>query len=91
MPVRFQLLVYPMLDDCTVLGTENAGTGAFVWTPASNRFGSTAYLGRLPQPEAAPPYAAAARRDDLAGLPPAWIGVGELDLFYAEDLARPSG
>ena len=33
------------------------------------------------------PYAAAARRDDLTGLPPAWIGVGDLDLFHAEDVA----
>jgi acetyl esterase/lipase len=23
---------------------------------------------------------------DLTGLPPAWIGVGELDLFYSEDV-----
>ncbi len=27
------------------------------------------------------------RRTDLAGLPPAWIGVGSLDLFHDEDLA----
>ena len=27
------------------------------------------------------------RRDDLAGLPPAWIGVGTADLFYEEDVA----
>lgn len=33
----------------------------------------------------------AARRTDLAGLPPAWIGVGERDLFYAEDLAYAAG
>jgi len=33
------------------------------------------------------PYAMAARRADLTGLPPAWIGVGDLDLFYEEDLA----
>ena len=31
-------------------------------------------------------YAAPARREDLAGLPPAWIGVGDLDLFHDEDL-----
>jgi acetyl esterase/lipase len=28
-----------------------------------------------------------ARVDDLRGLPPAWIGVGTLDLFHDEDLA----
>ena len=25
-----------------------------------------------------------ARREDLAGLPPAWIGVGDIELFYEE-------
>ncbi|WP_318779253.1 alpha/beta hydrolase fold domain-containing protein [Arthrobacter sp. AET 35A] len=33
------------------------------------------------------PYAAPARREDLTGLPPAWIGVGTLDLFHDEDIA----
>ncbi len=32
------------------------------------------------------PYAAPARREDLAGLPPAWIGVGTHDLFHDEDV-----
>ena len=31
--------------------------------------------------------AAPARRNDLTGLPPAWIGVGTLDLFYEESTA----
>jgi acetyl esterase/lipase len=34
----------------------------------------------------APEYAAPARRTDLVGLPPAWVGVGDLDLFYDEDV-----
>ena len=67
--------------------TDHEGRGAFVWTPSSNRFGWTAYLGREPRMSDAPEYAAPARRDDLSGLPPAWIGVGELDLFYEEDVA----
>ena len=33
------------------------------------------------------PYAAPARREDLRGLPPAWMGVGTFDLFHDEDLA----
>ena len=28
-----------------------------------------------------------ARIEDLTGLPPAWIGVGTLDLFHEEDVA----
>jgi acetyl esterase/lipase len=31
--------------------------------------------------------AAPARAEDLAGLPPAWIGVGTNDLFHDEDTA----
>ena len=82
----FQLLVYPMLDDRTVLRTDHAGTGSFVWTPTSNAFGWTSYLGHPPRDDEDRPYAVPARRADLTGLPPAWIGVGDLDLFHAEDL-----
>jgi acetyl esterase/lipase len=83
----FQLLRYPMLDDRTVLRTDLDVRGVRVWTPRSNRFGWTSYLGGPPGAPDVPPYAAAARRADLGGLPPAWIGVGTLDLFHAEDLA----
>ena len=86
-PVCFQLLVYPMLDDRTVLRPDHGGTGTFVWTPRSNEFGWTSYLGHPPGDDEARPYAVPARREDLAALPPAWIGVGDLDLFHAEDLA----
>lgn len=85
-PTCFQLLVYPMLDDRTVLQTWDHGRGVFVWTPTSNRFAWTAYLGHPPREHDNRPYIAAARRTDLTGLPPAWIGVGDLDLFYAEDI-----
>ncbi|WP_433794567.1 alpha/beta hydrolase [Actinoplanes sp. CA-252034] len=34
-----------------------------------------------------PRYAVPARREDLTGLPPAWIGVGDVDLFHDEDVA----
>ncbi|MGY1780156.1 alpha/beta hydrolase [Geodermatophilus sp. SYSU D01036] len=86
-PVAFQLLVYPMLDDRTVLRRSTAGRGELVWTPRSNRWAWTAYLGHAPRADEPRPYAAPARRLDLAGLPPAWIGVGDLDLFHDEDVA----
>lgn len=85
--LRAQGLLYPMLDDRTALNDDDEGRGRFVWTPDTNRFAWTAYLGREPRRSDAPPYAAPARRDDLSGLPPAWIGVGELDLYYLEDVA----
>lgn len=86
-PVAFQLLRYPMLDDRTVLHSGHGGRGRLAWTPASNRFAWRCYLGRRRGAETLPAYAAAARRPDLTGLPPAWVGVGELDLFHEEDVA----
>jgi acetyl esterase/lipase len=87
--VAFQLLTYPMLDDRTVTRVE-AGElddrDTRVWTAGSNRLGWSTYLGREPGSPDVPAYAAPARREDLAGLPPAWIGVGDLDLFHDEDL-----
>lgn len=80
-PICFQLLQYPMLDDRTALLTDQQ---AIIWTNTSNRYSWAAYLGH-PVTEIEPrPYAAAARRDDLHGLPPAWIGVGDIDLFHDE-------
>ncbi|KAA0111022.1 alpha/beta hydrolase [Mycolicibacterium sp. P9-22] len=76
-----QLLVYPMLDDRSV-GPQFDNPGHRLWTHESNRFGWSAYLGGA-DPEVAVP----ARRQDLSGLPPAWVGVGTLDLFHDEDLA----
>ncbi len=84
--VCFQLLNYPMLDDRTVLVDDHEGRGAFVWTPTSNQFGWSAYLGAHPSEDDDRPFAAPGRATDLAGLPPAWIGVGGLDLFHAEDV-----
>ncbi|MFD7323314.1 alpha/beta hydrolase [Streptomyces sp. NPDC059875] len=86
LPVRFQLLIYPMLDDRTVLRAEAHDPGVYTWTPASNLFAWTAYLGRPPAERDERPYIAAARRGDLTGLPPAWIGVGDIDLFHDEDV-----
>ncbi|MCU6453713.1 alpha/beta hydrolase [Sphingomonas sp. A2-49] len=87
-PVRHQVLIYPMLDDRT--GSSRAarpGTGTFVWTAASNRFGWTALLGVPAGGTAVPARLVPARRSDLAGLPSAFVGVGTLDLFLDEDVA----
>jgi acetyl esterase/lipase len=83
--VALQLLVYPMLDDRTVLRPDHERRG-IIWTAASNRYGWTSYLGHPPAPDEPRPYAVPARRADLAGLPPAWIGVGDRDLFFDEDV-----
>jgi acetyl esterase/lipase len=85
--VAFQLLLYPMLDDRTVLRTDLSDDNLRLWDTTSNRFGWTSYLAAAPGSAGVSPYAAPARCRDLAGLPPAWLGVGTYDLFHDEDLA----
>jgi triacylglycerol lipase len=86
-PILFQSLDSPMLDDRT--GSTSAPhpyCGEFVWPPANNRFGWRALLGIEPGGPETPYGAAPARVADLAGLPPAFILVGGLDLFLEEDV-----
>jgi acetyl esterase/lipase len=85
--LSFQLLVYPMLDDRTVLRTDIDDSNNVTWTHRSNRFGWESYLGQACGAENVPAYSVPARRTDLSGLPPAWIGVGDLDIFHDEDVA----
>lgn len=82
----FQLLIYPMLDDRTVLRTDRDTRHARFWRPKSNRYAWSVYLGQEAGGATVSDYAAPARRTDLSGLAPAWIGVGTLDLFHSEDV-----
>lgn len=83
----FQLLVYPMLDDRTVLRTDIDDSNNITWNQKSNQFGWESYLGKKCGDEDMPEYSVAARRKNLSGLPTTWIGVGTLDIFYDEDMA----
>lgn len=86
-PVAFQLLIYPMLDDRTAASDDtNPYAGEFIWTRESNHFGWASYLGEDPGGPDVSPYAAAARAESVAGLPPTYICTGALDLFLEEDL-----
>ncbi len=83
----FQLLIYPMLDDRNVAPPGEARPDTVVWSRTANHFGWRSYLGCEPGDEGISPYAAPARAQDLAGLPPAYISVGTADLFLDEDIA----
>ncbi|OAA29578.1 esterase/lipase [Frankia sp. EI5c] len=80
-----QWLHSPMLDDRTAARPELDAVRHPVWTNGLNRFGWRSYLGAEPGAAEVPPYAVPARRAELRGLPPAWIGVGDVDLFYDEN------
>lgn len=84
--VNFQALIYPMLDDRTVLRKDDEGRGNFIWTRTDNEYAWRTYLKREPGGPDIHEYATPSRRENLAGLPATWIGVGKLDLFYEEDL-----
>ena len=86
-PICFQVLIYPMLDDRTGSTRQMPPyLGHYLWTPASNRFGWTSLLGVSAGSAAVPPNSVPARVSDLKGLPPAFIGVGSIDLFAPEDI-----
>lgn len=82
-----QLLVYPMLDDRTAARPDPDREHRRLWSNEANRFGWSSYLGHAPGRPGVDPTAAPARCENLAGLPPTWIGVGTLDLFHDEALA----
>jgi len=87
-PICYQVLIYPMLDDRTG-STRRVPPfiGRIGWNEAGNRFGWSSFLGR-PAGAATVPYGSVpARVWDLSGLPPAFIGVGAIDLFVDEDIA----
>ncbi len=86
-PLAFQHLVYPMIDDRTgVTSGPHPHVGQYVWTAANNHFGWGALLGREPGGEGVSPYAAPARAKDLSGLPQTFISTASLDLFVEENL-----
>jgi acetyl esterase/lipase len=80
-----QILVYPMLDDRNT--TPAPALQPFLtWTYDDNVTGWNALLEGRAGADDVPGYAAPARAGDLAGLPPAYIDVGELDIFCVEDV-----
>lgn len=83
----FQLLIYPMIDDRNVAAASHTRPDTLVWSRENNLMGWHAYLGREPGGPEVSPYAAAARATDLRGLPPAYIPVGDLDLFLDENMS----
>lgn len=86
-PIAFQLLVYPMLDDRTGGVVKVPPHIATVgWSASENQVGWRAFLGQQPGTAKVPVRAVPARTKSLAGLPPAFILVGGVDLFVSEDI-----
>jgi acetyl esterase/lipase len=85
-PVAKQILIYPMLDD------RNTTSGAvpaelLTWSYDNNYTGWVTLLGDALGGDDVSPVASPARLTNSAGLPPAYIEVGDLDIFRDESIA----
>ncbi len=84
LPIAFQLLIYPMIDDRQT--TQSSQWIDPIWPPSANAYAWTAYLGAAKGGPDVAIYAAPARASDLTGLPPTLICVGAIDGFSDEDI-----
>jgi acetyl esterase/lipase len=80
-----QILIYPMLDDRNTTPDPSL-TATATWTYDDNYTGWHALLGDPLGGPLVSPIAAPARLDNFAGLAPAYIEVGELDIFRDESI-----
>ncbi len=77
-------LLCPMLDDRPAARHELDAVQHRIWNNKNNRAGWSAYLSQPPDCPETPPYAVAARREELTGLPPTWLAVSDIDLLFDE-------
>lgn len=84
--LKQQILIYPMLDDRT-MASDATRRPFLTWTCDMNFTGWSARLGRQLGADDVSPVAAPARLTDFRGLAPAYIEVGDLDLFRDENIA----
>lgn len=83
-----QLLLSPKLDDRPSADRSLDTPRELIWDNRTTRSTWRAYLGReFGTEETVPAYAVPARRDDLSGLPPAFLSVGDIELFHDEVVA----
>lgn len=89
MSVAFQALLCPMIDNNSTSESSFSISDTRIWNRRSNLQGWMHYLGRQmtseEEPFVASKYAAPSHAGDLHGLPPAYIGVGSVDLFIDEN------
>jgi acetyl esterase/lipase len=75
-----------MIDDRTVAPACDAFPDTLFWTRGNNLMAWRCYLGCEPGGTETSGHASASRAATLEGLPPAYIAVGDLDLFVEENI-----
>ncbi|MFJ4044624.1 alpha/beta hydrolase [Microbacterium sp. NPDC089987] len=84
--MRGQLLLCPMIDNTNTTPAALQYDGIGTWQREMNLLAWSCVLGdELAYSAEAPAYAAPSRAEDLSGLPPAFIEVGEAEMFRDED------
>ncbi|WP_276357259.1 alpha/beta hydrolase [Cohnella caldifontis] len=83
--IRFQMPLYPMIDERCATPSSQEFMDPRVWNASNNRAAWNMYLGAHAH-DAISPYAAPARAASLAGLPPVYTCVGQLDPFRDETI-----
>jgi acetyl esterase/lipase len=84
-----QVLIYPMLDDRTASADPELAPW-LMWSPDDNITAWQCHLGDAYGTNEVSPYAAPARASGLAGLPPTYLDVGQLDLYCRESITYAS-
>ncbi|KAJ6109846.1 esterase/lipase [Penicillium sp. IBT 16267x] len=82
--IRGQLLMYPWLDDSNITNSMMQFADLVPWT-RSNSIDACNYALGVNR-EHATIYTVPSRANDLGGLPPTWIDVGDADVFRDEDV-----
>lgn len=85
-PLAKQILIYPMLDDRTVACDDELDGLAHVWFAENNKMAWEAVLGERRGTDEVLPCEAPVRNESFEGLAPAFLEVGELDLFRDETI-----
>ncbi|WP_421924796.1 alpha/beta hydrolase [Paenibacillus luteus] len=80
----FQMPLYPMLDDRNEAPSTHEDMDPAVWNRENNKAAWRMYLGESGEGS---PYSAPSRATDLNGLPPAYLCVGQMDLFRDESIS----
>ncbi|WP_018759405.1 alpha/beta hydrolase [Paenibacillus terrigena] len=83
----FQMPLYPMLDNRnSTTSSHEITTANATWNRANNLAAWRMYLGEENDASDLSPYAVPSRAENLAGLPPTYTCVGQLDLFRDETI-----
>ena len=82
--IAHQILLYPMLDHRNTLEADDDNFETHIWSRKNNQFAWAAYIGASVD-DSMMSYASPSYAEKWQGLPPTYLCVGSIDLFYQEN------